>query len=172
MVVGLSGVGKTSLLRAIRLNKTCKSYSSSAVLKKLERPLYNLTQEDFLENQRVLKYFLREVDRDGSAKILDGHLIIETKNRVFKIPEAWFRGLNICQIICITSMPSKIAKRRQEKRFLTGDIKKITHAQRIEVSRAKLLGKKFCIPVSIMESTARANFRNCVKNYIAQNFDR
>lgn len=158
MVVGLSGVGKTSLIQSLPDN--WEKIRSSKLLENAGLPLFLLSKKQFDTNQGALKAILQKYSSSKGTVILDGHLVIESSDKIFDISEAWFDGLTMRGIICITDAPTRIAERRNP--IFSKDLSFIQAAQKREVANARQVGRRLNIPIVELHFPDKLQFQEAV----------
>jgi adenylate kinase len=119
-LVGISGVGKSTLLRAAAETVQFQHLQASALIKAAKE---NQTAEavvtdelrtaDITDNQALLVQGFRDA-RDPSKNliVLDGHTVIDTPNGLITIEPEVFEALGVTQFIFIADDPEAIHTRR------------------------------------------------------------
>jgi adenylate kinase len=161
MVVGVSGVGKTSLVRRLETNGLYSCIRASEFLRKNGRPLMNLTSNDFLTNQLILRIFLQR-EQKSKRIVLDSHLAIETIDGARTIPDAWFDGLAIGGLICVRDSASRIAGRRGTP----DNIIEIESRQELEMIEAERQSERLNVPLKKIMSGDFSSFETAITDVL------
>jgi adenylate kinase len=120
LVLGLSGVGKSSLIRRAAETRIVLYLTASDLIKTgLARRAEQATSEELrkgavLDNQQVLsEEFRLAVSRtDRELVIFDGHNVIDTPTRLLEIPSGVLSQLGPDVVIFVEDDPTHIAARR------------------------------------------------------------
>lgn len=118
-LVGLSGVGKSTMLKSFALKRIFQHLSASQLIREARRDDKAATEVDSLrhanidENQRLLiAGFNHAVDVKSHHVVLDGHTVVETASSLIVIPSDVFRSLGVTKMIFLADDPRSIARRR------------------------------------------------------------
>lgn len=117
--VGLSGVGKSTLIENLKRSLDFQHLSAGSIIRS-ERTLVEteasrdtLRLRDIDENQRLLiDGFHRARDTSRSLIVLDGHTVIDTPTGLRPIPDTVFEQLGIHLFIYVKASPEDIQERR------------------------------------------------------------
>jgi len=119
---GVSGVGKSTLIRTVAASVPLEHLQASALIKEGRRVSGDavLTQDqlrlvDIDENQQFLvRGFRLKAGTTTKLVILDSHTVIETGAGLTRIDPRVFGAIGIDSMIFISDDPEAIAKRRRE----------------------------------------------------------
>lgn len=122
-VFGISGVGKTTLIRAalVALPSALHLQASTLIKQGLTDPVMESERlrlaggERILANQQILtKMFQREIEmRPAPVVVFDGHLVIDAEDRLVEIPREVIAALNPRLLVHVEDLPEAIVGRRQ-----------------------------------------------------------
>jgi adenylate kinase len=144
-VAGVSRSGKSHTIDAFAADRNYLHIRASDLLREAGRPLGPLSRAQAEENQHVLvKLLMEPAKRCFRMTILDGHVMIETTDGPFPLPDWVFDQLRPTSIICITDDPGAIAERRAEQGRVF-DRREIERLQQIEVQCARDQASRMCI---------------------------
>lgn len=136
-VGGISSSGKTHTIAMFVADHDYFHVKASAVLSEIGRPIKSLT---FSEAELNQQYLLRHLEMKGLISphtILDGHVIIETVEGIYPVPEWFFSQAQISKIICVTEDPRVIQDRRKSLgQILVSDSNKLQDLQELELRLA------------------------------------
>ena len=128
-VVGVSGVGKTELIRRFvakhhefRHLEASKLIREGLNAKKSEQIKF-LPKEQIIKNQSILLEGLLEYKQKCHHIILDGHLLINNNQELVKIPLDVVRGIAPHNMVLVTGNPHDIILHR------TNDLHRKRHSQ-------------------------------------------
>jgi adenylate kinase len=119
-LTGVSGVGKSTLVRSLALAMPLEHLQASALIQKGRNATGNLVTQDQLrlidldENQRFLVegFGLATASKSGFI-ILDAHTVIEKGDELIPIEAAVFRAIGISAMMFLEDDPKAIAERRR-----------------------------------------------------------
>ncbi len=119
-LVGVSGVGKTTLLRNLELSSGTMHLQASALIQEerlrvddLELSAEDLRNGPVVDNQALLvAAFCRKTKDHHGLAILDGHVVIDTETGLVVIPSSVFSSIGIERIIVVQDYPHMISERR------------------------------------------------------------
>jgi len=118
-LVGLSGVGKSTLLRQISVNAPFIHLEASNLIKSelrlqsQETSSEELRRGDIAHNQELLvSAFHRAIDGRDGPFILDGHVLIDTDAGITDIPSIVFGKLGVELFCFVQAAPEQIVARR------------------------------------------------------------
>ncbi len=118
-VVGISGVGKTTLIRSLSDRLSFQHLSAGSLIGEEKARLAQMLDHDDLrladigDNQRLLiEGFRRQRNPSTLLVILDGHTVIDTLKGLEPIPAWVFAELHVQMFVFLRADPAQILKRR------------------------------------------------------------
>lgn len=119
-LIGISGVGKSTLLRAVSSRVQFQHLQASALIKEAREALStdpvaadDLRRADINDNQALLvQGFKNARSPDALLIVLDGHTVIDTPNGLVHIEPEVFMRLGVTQFIFLADDPQAINLRR------------------------------------------------------------
>lgn len=117
--VGLSGVGKSTLLAHARASVAFKHLQASALIKaERDRRQQAAIDHDALreanidDNQALLIEGFRHAVPEAELVVLDGHTVIDTPDGLVEIEPKVFRMLGVSRFVVLTEGPEESYRRR------------------------------------------------------------
>ena len=117
--VGLSGVGKSTLIRSLADRIELQHLSAGKLIgeerARLQEALNHdeLRLADIATNQQLLiDGFKRKRDNHAALVVLDGHTVIDTNLKLEAIPASVFKAIGIEAFIFLRADPAEILQRR------------------------------------------------------------
>lgn len=150
-VGGISGTGKTTAISQFVTRNTAFSHlRASAILRACGRPIKNLSWIDLEENQRILRSALL-TEKAPVSTIIDGHFVIPTGVRFFKVMPHFFDGLPIKALVVMQAAPSTILAR---KNIIPSSeaINSVIELQELEKNQMFLIGSTYNFAVEVVQS--------------------
>lgn len=119
-VVGISGVGKSTLLRSAAESVQFQHLQASALIKEAKELLSfgpvvtdDLRTGDITDNQALLiKGFSNARNQSEALIVLDGHTVIDTPSGLTTIEPSVFAALGVTEFIFVADDPKTIRLRR------------------------------------------------------------
>lgn len=119
-IVGLSGVGKSTLLKGIAARVPIQHLQASALIKQAREELSKvsvsadqLRHANIADNQALLiQGFKRAMDPTAHVVVLDGHTIIDTPSGLVRIEPDVFSQVGVQQFVFLAAPPALIYARR------------------------------------------------------------
>lgn len=169
-LVGLSGVGKSTLIRKVSNEVHLQVLSASQLIKNQKKSYTEhdeLRFHDINDNQRLLvDGFKLAIDRNKKITILDGHTVIETEHGLSEISADVFKDIGIQQFIFLAEEAHIILKRRskdhtRKRSVVTLEVLDAYQMQAIGVTTRIAL--KLRVPVTILTSENTSTFKSILK---------
>ena len=120
-LTGVSGVGKSTLIKALTATLPFTDFQASALIKEGRSAAGNAVTQDQLrlvdvdENQRFLvEGFRRKAGAKSGLVILDGHTVVEKGDELVPIDPAVFQVIAASSMIFLADDPRCIAERRRD----------------------------------------------------------
>lgn len=143
LVCGLSRVGKTSSLQSMGEGSSDYRYiSASSILRSKGMPTEGISIREAVFNQDVITSHL--VDRYPEKFLVDGHILLETIDGPFLVPESSINKWRLGGIIFVTESASLISTRRVASERSSSECE-IELLFRIELLYAKYISEKLGI---------------------------
>lgn len=160
-LVGVSGVGKSTLLRKIEGKVSFLHLQASQLIKDeiaqitVAKPTSEqLRNGPVIDNQALLvSAFRRKTSTHSGLIVLDGHTIVDTPEGLVEIPAAVFAEMNVTHFIVLHDFPGLISERRQadkyRKRPGRTDDELIDHQWRSLAAAARIALKSWMPPLPL-----------------------
>jgi adenylate kinase len=124
-LVGISGVGKSTLLNAASDRVQFQHLQASALIKEAREAITrgsiaadDLRQADINDNQTLLIHgFDKARSADMPLIVLDGHTVIDTPSGLVRIEPQVFAALGVTQFILLTDDAHAISSRRNNDQY-------------------------------------------------------
>lgn len=159
LLVGIHGVGKTTLTKKLKKLLTITSLSISDLIRKSGN---NIQTNDKLtkginQNQELWEEELIKIPFDEEEIVfLDGHFtLLNQEGDIIKLPFSTFDGINLNKIILKIEEPKVIQERLENRDHKEWDVKLITDFQNSEIERAQEFSKLKNIPIFVYESNSQ-----------------
>ena len=160
-VTGISGVGKTSLLRELSSRVNFQHMQASALIKAARSTVAPVLQTDELrqlgigDNQQLLVgQFRREINSSVPLVVVDAHTLIELPGRTELIQPCVFKDLGVSAMLFLIDEAEAIAQRRRSdntrKRPLK-EAKEISLLQLEAEAQAARICRALGIPIKIFD---------------------
>lgn len=119
-IVGISGVGKTTLINMLAAHISFQHLQASVLIREeMSRTETAKISTDSLrlnsieDNQRLLiSGFRQAVEAHSKLVLLDGHTVVDSNNGLIRISPNVFRELRVAMFIFLADHPEAIAQRR------------------------------------------------------------
>jgi adenylate kinase len=158
-VTGLSGVGKSTLLRKLASTVPFQHLQAGALIRNARQSerhpltLDQLRSVDLDENQQLLiRGFAWGANQGAGLIVLDGHTVIEQDDSLVPIEPAVFRAMGINSMIFLAEDSAEIAKRRLDDKARQRPVKNVEQLRSTQ-DQALLHARKICrvlgIPISV-----------------------
>lgn len=162
-LVGISGVGKSALLKMLGERVEFTHLQASEIIKGEKRRLENVevSSEELRlgridDNQALLVSGFSKLTRGISGLIvLDAHMLIDTSAGLVEIPPSVFDQCNVSRFVVLKEEPKIIAERRAKdanrKRPVISK-SELTDHQNLTIQTALRAGKTLGVPVDVIAS--------------------
>ena len=173
-VVGISGVGKSTLIRRVADQSPVAHLQASELIKaEQERLGYAAsTSEELragpvLSNQALLiSGFQNAVNScSGETVLFDGHVLIDSGFELVEVPESVFAELKCDGIVVLTDDPDEIVRRRSADSARIRPIRlasEILDQQHKVVNRARCIARELDIPCTVIDVGEKDALRRMV----------
>lgn len=119
-VVGLSGVGKTRVLKELSEKIPFLHLQASQIIKNEQVRRHGspstseqLRSGQIIDNQRLLiSGFEYQTANCDSLVVFDGHVVIDAGSSIIEIPSSIFKALKCESLVVLTDDPSDLVRRR------------------------------------------------------------
>lgn len=123
LVLGVSGIGKTSLCKAfVDKNPFFKCYTASVLIREMNgksaEEIRRSDKSEIFENQKLIARAIKKKLSQFPDRpiILEGHGVIDIGTEVVSIPPELIRPMMPTGIIALDSDPQEVLRRRSERR--------------------------------------------------------
>lgn len=165
MIVGVSGVGKSTFIRSLAEDIPFQFLSAGSLIKnqteqrqqKIDRDILRLA--DIGDNQALLiEGFRQSRNFAFPLAVLDGHTVIDTGRNLEPIPTKVFHELGIDIFVFLSAEPETIAERRakdtsRRRPLLSVDI--IAHHQTEAIRITEKIATELSIPMKLITASDR-----------------
>lgn len=176
-ITGLSGVGKSTLLRKLASTVSFQCLQASALIQEArqsdQRSLTpdQLRSLDLDENQKHLISGFTRAARQGSGLIvLDAHTVIEQDGHVVPIGPDVFGAIGINSMIFLTEDSAELVKRRLSDRGRQRPInspEQLRHIQDQAIRHAKEICRVLAIPISVVSPNDLGAITDLLRSYVS-----
>jgi adenylate kinase len=160
-IVGLSGVGKSTLIGQFEKELPLRHFTASELIKSelALRESQVATSEELrlgpvVDNQILLgSAFARRTEGLEGPVVLDGHVVIDGASGLVDIPASVF-GLGVQHMLFIRASANEVAERRQKDALRARPqrtITEITAHQEHALRRAKTITGQLGIPLAVLD---------------------
>lgn len=168
LLVGIHGVGKTTLTNELKKLLPINSLSISDLIRKSGNDIQTNEKftKDINHNQDLWKEELKKISFDeGESVFLDGHFtLLNQEGEIIELPFSIFDGFNLNKIILKVEDPDVIRERLERRDHKAWDIELITEFQNSEIERAQYFSKLKNIPIFIYKSNLqKSNLKDFIK---------
>jgi len=173
IIVGLSGVGKTTFIQELKEFLTFQHLSAGSIIKNEKERLAQDIQRDKLrfqdiaDNQKLLvDGFHNEKDKDTPLIILDGHTVIDTPQGLEPIPANVFKLLEIDMFVFLGAKPEVIKRQRENDDSRNRpkiDIEAIDQQQQIAIKLTRKISQENSVQCEIVQSNDKEQLLKCIE---------
>jgi adenylate kinase len=161
-VAGISRSGKSHTVAKFIASRNFRHIKASQLLREAGRPLGPLSPAEAEENQHVLAALLTtDSQYAGFRMFLDGHVMIETTDGPYLVPDWFFDRIEIEKIMCITDDPKAIMERRAQHGWIF-DPQALAQLQNIERQYAYDQAARLQIPYHEVRGNDLPAFTNAI----------
>jgi len=161
---GISRSGKSSTIGQFIFGRNFRHLKGSELLRKAGRPIRQISKATANENQRILLELLKALPIDDMT-IFDGHVLIETTEGIFPVPDWVFDGLMMSKMICIINDPEEIVASRGQQAWNV-EVKDIEQLQEAERRYAISQAKRLTVPCFEVRAFDIAGFSAAIESHI------
>lgn len=169
-VLGLSGVGKSTLIKQVQLSTPAIHLQASTLIKSEQEFRSQRSEDsealrtgDVLDNQGLLIAAFHRATKDVNLPIIfDGHSIIDGRDGLIAVPSSVFREFGLNAIYFLGADPEAIAERRRndvDRDRPFRDVETLKKQQELAMSEAKRIATDVeCVFVDISNGRTEALF--------------
>lgn len=164
---GIHGVGKGTLCERIESELGIVHLSASEVLKWKELNVDSSDKRvaDIDSTQDRLLNNLKWIIIPGQTYLLDGHFcLLNKENKIEKVPEDVFIGINPKKIIVVSENPEIISKRLSQRDGRIYETSLLKEMQNTEIEHAKYISNLLGVEIYEIHSDSYDNFKCFVIN--------
>jgi adenylate kinase len=175
-ITGLSGVGKSTLLRKLASTVSFQHLQASALIREARRSdqqsltLDQLRSVDIDENQELLANgFTRAVNRGAGLIVLDAHTAIELDDKLVLIGTNVFGAIGISSMIFLVDDCAEIIKRRlndKERQRPIKSLEKLRSTQNQSLQHTEEICRVLGIPISVFSSNDHSAVAKLLLSYV------
>jgi len=173
--LGLSGVGKSTLLRELSSHVEFQHLQASALIKEgrqaaeaQEISTDTLRHVNIDENQQLLiAGYERSINPKAKLVILDGHSVIDTPAGLVQIDPSVFSALGISRVIFLADKPAEIVQRRQSDTSRDRPIRSVGDIdvhQDVALLNALRICLELQVPLNVVTPAQREHLRCLLMN--------
>lgn len=175
-VTGVSGVGKSTLLRKLAAMVSFQHLQASALIREARQldqqslTLDQLRSVDLDENQKLLiQGFARVANQGPGLIVLDAHTVIEQGDNLILIEPDVFGAIGINSMIFLSEDITEIVRRRLDDKVRQRPIKGVEQLQSTQ-SQALQHARKICrilgIPIAVFSSNDHCAVAELLQSYV------
>ena len=160
LLVGVHGVGKTTLLKNLKKDVQFVALSISDLIRQAGNKIQSTDKftKNIANNQELWKEELANYsfNKDNDVVILDGHFtLLNHSKEIVELPFSTFDGLEISKIILKTEQPVVIRERLEKRDNQNWEKELIESFQNREQNRVLEFSRLKNIPVFIYDSNLK-----------------
>lgn len=152
---GIHGVGKTTLCDQILKKIDINHYSSSALIKQLDKKLVNDRNKrvaDINRNQDKLIIAIDSYVNKAKSYLLDGHFcLLDSDQKITKVSENIFKKINPSSIVIVRDDIDNIQHKNNDRDAVNYDKKLLDDFQYQELEYSRYIADKLKIPYLIFD---------------------
>lgn len=167
-VTGISGVGKTTFLTALRPRCSFQHLQASALIQSQREQGLSVAHDGTIpQNQKMLiAAFNLARDPKADLVVIDGHTLIDTPDGLVRIEPDVFTALHVSQIFYLYDAPTSIFKRRAADTTRTRpqrSIEELAQHQALGLRHGLSVARALRIPIHILTPHQGIVFENWAK---------
>lgn len=175
-VTGLSGVGKSTLLRKVASTVSFQHLQASTLIREARQSdqrsltLDQLRSFDLDENQKLLVHGFAQAAQSTGLVILDAHTVIERDDNLVLIEPNVFGAIGINSLIFLTEDSAEIAKRRLDDKARqrpTKSVEQLQRAQNQSLQHAREICRVLAIPISVFGPNDSGAIADLLQSYVS-----
>lgn len=151
LLVGVHGVGKTTLVNNLKKQFKITSFAISDLIRQAGNDIKKGEKytDGIDENQKLWKNCLKQYNFDPEENvILDGHFtLLDKEKQIIELPFSTFDGIEIKSIVLKTEHPNEIKKRLLQRDGEVWDLDIIEAFQKAEIKRTREFALQKSIPL-------------------------
>lgn len=180
-VLGLSGVGKTTLLRDAqrRFSFTHLQAAELIVSEKREREGGSIARDllregNIDENQALLVSGFRRLAPNEGLIVLDGHAVVDTPEGLVEIPPSVFASIDVSGLVVVIDDVESIVSRRRSDSRRTRPLRsteELARHQERSVLAATRVALTLGVPLFVVPSNDRLDMARLLKTSVGSTDD-
>lgn len=155
-ISGVHGVGKSYFCDLVKKKLGIDTFTASQLIEKKKNKVFDSNKriKDIDDNQRLLVESLKELKKNGSSFILDGHFcLLDVDGIIKRIPRETFEEIKPDFIVLLTEKPEVISMRREKRDGIKIDVSEIKKFQDAEIDYAKEIANHLDVELIISSVT-------------------
>lgn len=167
LIGGIHGVGKGTLCERIESELGIVHLSASEVLKWKDLNVDSSDKRvaDIDSTQDRLLKNLKGIIIPGQTYLLDGHFcLLNKENKIEKVPEDVFIGINPKKIIVVSENPEIISKRLSQRDGRTYETSLLKEMQNTEIEHAKYISNLLGVEIYEIQSDSYDILKKIISN--------
>ena len=155
-ISGVHGVGKSYFCDLVKKKLGIDTFTASQLIEKKKNKVFDSNKriKDIDDNQRLLVESLKELKKNGSSFILDGHFcLLDVDGIIRRIPKETFEKIKPDFIVLLTEKPEVISMRREKRDGIKIDVSEIKKFQDAEIDYAKEIANHLDVELIISSVT-------------------
>lgn len=161
-LVGISGVGKSTILAAAAKSLQFTHLQASALIKEeiRHRQSPELQQDQLrigpiAHNQTLLIAAFHRLAPPSGLIVLDGHILIDSTMGIIEVEPEVFQALEIQHFVVLQAPPGSIFEQRrkdEQRKRPDRSVTELNHQQQWSTAAVNAAGSQIGVPVTILES--------------------